>query len=213
MINKKQKKGFTLLEVIFVIIVIGIISITAMNSMERHLRSKTIDTVISAFRYTKHLALIDNKMNPKNELWQKTLWTIGFKECNGKPYIYIGSDMNLNGIIEKSEAAGSSVDNKLYYSNENICNDKDSSPSIFIGKDLDVSSVVFSGCDSETDSVSFDYLGRPHTNINDIEESDYKTLIKKDCIIEISFNSEIEPIILRIRKETGFISVDNRNKL
>lgn len=213
MINKKQKKAFTMIEGIFAIIVIGILATIAMSSVDRHLRESTIDKMLHSLRYTKHLALIDNKMNPSEILWQKSLWTMGFETCDNEIFFYIGSDTNLNGTIEVSEAASSSVDNKLFFSDKNNCSSDLSSEDIFIEKNLLVSSVVFDGCGSNTNSISFDYLGRPHTNINNIELSDYNTLIENDCIITLKFNADLKPIIINIKKETGFISINKREGL
>jgi len=210
---RNLKKGFTMMEMILVIIVIGILAVTALGSANRHLRDKTIDRMLTAFRYTQHLAQTDNRMNPRNVLWQRSLWTIGFKSCDNGLFYYIASDANYDGELTKDEAASSVMDNKLYFSTEGSCNDSDSSQDIFIGKNLSVNSVTFTGCNTESNSLSFDYLGRPYTDVLGEDDSNYDTLIDNDCIITISFDADIKNIILTINKETGFASVANRGGL
>ena len=211
---KNKKTAFTMLELIIVIIVIGILSATALGSANRHIRDKTIDRMLTAFRYTQHLAQSDNRMNPENKLWQRSLWTIGFKSCNKGLFYYIASDKNYDAELTNDEGASSVLDNKLFFATEDDCSGNDISEDILIGKNLYVESAVFSGCTSSSKSISFDYLGRPYTDVLTKDNSNYETLLKKDCTITISFTDDnIKDIKFSIKKETGFILVENRGGL
>ena len=76
----KDHKGFTLIELIFVVIIIGIImSIIVSNPKDTKLREAAIQ-LISHIRYTQHLAMIDDKfaVNDEKAKWYKARWQIRF---------------------------------------------------------------------------------------------------------------------------------------
>ena len=60
----KQSKAFTMIELVFVIVVIGILAALALPRIERDLRQEAADNILAAIRYTQHLALNDNKTDP-----------------------------------------------------------------------------------------------------------------------------------------------------
>ena len=67
----KHTKAFTMLELVFVIVVLGILAALALPRMDRDLRQEAKDNILSAIRYTQHLALMDNKTNPLDANWQR----------------------------------------------------------------------------------------------------------------------------------------------
>jgi len=213
MINKNKLKGFTLIELIFVIIILGIMAAVGIGSVHNTLREDAINNILSSVRYTQHLALTDNKMNPRKAKWQKALWTLKYGKCSGKYRYTIGSDMNLDGKIDKTESAISVVNDKLIYNDTANCKSNDATNDISIGRNFYISSITFKNCGG--DNISFDYLGRPHSNVNNILTSNYNSLNKKDCIITYNFDTNLgfQPIVLTIKSETGFASIKNRGGL
>jgi len=213
MINNKKLNGFTLIELIFVIIILGVMAAVAIGSVKNNIREDAINNVLAAVRYTQHLALADNKMDPNISNWQKSLWTLEYAKCNGKYQYTIGSDMNLNGKINETESAMSVIDDKLIYNNISNCKSNQSSDNISIGKNFYITDIKFKDCGAN--NISFDYLGRPHSNVNKILTSNYSSLNKKDCIITYSFDTSLsfQPIVLTINSETGYASINNREGL
>lgn len=59
--------AFTMIELVFVIVVLGILSALAMPRIDRDLRQEAKDNILSSIRYTQHLALIDEKTNPGSD--------------------------------------------------------------------------------------------------------------------------------------------------
>ena len=57
----KNKKAFTMLELVFVIVVSGILAATFIPRFDRDNLQEAADQVISHIRYTQHLAMVDDK--------------------------------------------------------------------------------------------------------------------------------------------------------
>ena len=210
--NIKLKKGFTMLELIMVIVVIGILAAASMTQHRVTVREDFINNILNSLRYTQHLAMTDNKMNPNNPLWIRSLWTLKHEQCNGNWQYTIASDMNLDGDYQSTEAATSIVDQKLLFTDVNDCESSNYSEDTAIGRKLTVSGINFNGCGAAK-SISFDYLGRPHVNTETMVNSDYSSLLKNNCIITYTFNVDIDPVIVNIARDTGYVSINNRARL
>ena len=75
-----MKKAFTMLELVFVIVVIGIISAMIAPSFGGNNLREAADQVISHIRYTQHLAMMDDKFDINNPTWFKERWQLQFVE-------------------------------------------------------------------------------------------------------------------------------------
>ena len=64
-----MKKAFTMLELVFVIVIIGILAVVAMPSFQRDTLQEAGNQIISHIRYTQHLAMMDDKFNPADATW------------------------------------------------------------------------------------------------------------------------------------------------
>ncbi len=96
-----MKHAFTMIELVFVIIVVGILSVMiALNFQENTLR-QAANQVVSHIRYTQHLAMMDNKFDTNNGKWFRQRWQIRFvkninngaRNCDGEDYLNIWSYM------------------------------------------------------------------------------------------------------------------------
>jgi len=177
--------------------------------MERDLRQEAKDNLLSAIRYTQHLALIDDKTDPFDATWQKELWKITFatSTISNMAFFYtISSDINQNGSISINEAAIDPGNGKyMFNTNGNPTIGANESPNIFIGKKYGINSMTFSGgCSAQ--HIAFDHLGRPHNGIGGAT-NDYSAYMTLDCTITTGFaSSGIDPLIIKIEKETGYVS-------
>lgn len=62
-----MKKAFTMLELVFVIVIVGILSYFVASSFQRNPLREAADQLVSHIRYTQHLAMIDDKFVPSPE--------------------------------------------------------------------------------------------------------------------------------------------------
>ena len=78
-----MKKAFTMLELIFVIVIVGILSFIAASSFQRNTLREAADQLVSHIRYTQHLAMMDDKFDPNDNDWYLGRWQIVFANNSG----------------------------------------------------------------------------------------------------------------------------------
>jgi prepilin-type N-terminal cleavage/methylation domain-containing protein len=215
----KHTKAFTMLELVFVIVVIGILASLALPRIDRDLRQEAADNVLSAIRYTQHLALNDNKTDPSDVNWQNELWQIQFSTTASTGYLFyvIGSDTDHTGgttaYPQKEETAIDPVNGKyMFHISTNSELQADESPNILLGRKYGVSSVTpTGGC--TTQQLAFDQLGRPHRNVGGAGNL-YGTYMTSDCNLTFSFTDNAAlPFSIIITKETGFAYIEGQEAL
>jgi prepilin-type N-terminal cleavage/methylation domain-containing protein len=223
-------RAFTLVELVFVIIVIGILaSVIVPKSQGSRLR-EAADQIVSHIRYTQHLAMMDDKFDPNNNDWFKERWQIQFMNStsvrdDAKWYwsyvIYSDTSLGHSGDPQPYEIARNPMDlskrltggtsaaaGDIKYSDPNATNEMN------LGKKYGIIDVVFSNTCSNgvppnnSKRLAFDYLGRPlKGNIASLD-SPYDTtrLMFERCTITFT-NSAGENINITIEPETGFAQV------
>lgn len=209
-----KHKAFTLLELVFVIVVLGILAALAIPRMDRDVRQEAADNILSAIRYTQHMALMDDVTDPRYNDWQQAFWTFGFEACsdNGAFY-YIASDKDRAGDFDAGEEAVDPV-NGLSLMGQNgqpcesdISGQTGASPNIFITKKFGISDgnyVWSGGCSGTANYIGFDHLGRPHRGYANSSSPDYSSILTSDCNLTLTFDSSnIPPLVITIEKQTG----------
>jgi len=205
----KNSKAFTMIELVFVIVVLGILASLALPRMERDLRQEAADNVLSAIRYTQHLALIDNKTDPSDGSWQKKLWKISF--TNGSYYTVSSENDTKNGAVDKNETAIDPTNGKYMYHLAPNAVQIDESPNVLIGEKYGVSTIAFSGAGCPNKHIAFDQLGRPHNAITGATNN-YGTYMTSDCNITFSFTNNVARAFnIIIIKETGYAYIDGQD--
>lgn len=216
-----MKSAFTMLELVVVIVVLGILASLAMPRMERDVRQDAADNVLSAIRYTQHMALNDNVINPSNANWQQAYWRFGFQGCSDNGiFYYVGSDKDLEGNIDAGEEAiDPSNGLRMNGLNTSPCesdldNQATASPQIFLTKQYGIrdGGVTFTNCGNGNGQyIGFDHLGRPHRGFVPTPSGggsttpDYSSIISTDCTITLDFDDgSLADIQIIIEKETGY---------
>ena len=158
-----------MIELVFVIVVLGILAVYAMPRLDRDRVQEASDAVLSNIRYTQHLALLDNKQKFDDNQWQREFWRIQFESCAASSgfFFSIGSDLDHDGSLDQSETALDPAESKpLFWTNTSSCSsggDGSVSENVFLSKKFGVSSVAGTGGCNGIQYIAFDHLGRPHT--------------------------------------------------
>lgn len=230
-----MKKAFTMLELVFVIVVIGILAATIIPNTKRNPLQEAAVQLASHLRYTQHLAMIDDKYNGNNDTWYKDRWQMIFASSTytggSDVWAYTifsdtaGSSTTTRGDVDVLEVAlnpensnqlmtgGFSSTSELYYGNSNFKGMK----SLNIGNKYGIigsDAVKFSNsCDGSNGSskrIAFDHLGRPmqgdHNSMTGPYNAYRQRLITSLCTITLSDGTE--SIDINIEPETGYVSID-----
>ena len=206
-----------MIELVFVIVVLGIIAAIALPNLDRDLRQEAADNVLSAIRYTQQLALLDDKVDPTDANWQQLLWMIKFTGGAANAYYTISSDTNENGTVEKTECAVDPANGKYMYHNSLNPTQPDESPNVAIDHLYGVNNIANTGGCLAAQHIAFDNLGRPHNGLATTSSgakagNDYATYMSSDCNITFTLD-EGDPFSIIIEKETGFAYVDGQKNL
>jgi len=211
------KNGFTMIELVIVIAVLGILAALAIPRMQRDRTQEAADMILSNIRYTQHMAINDFKENPRDANWQKAFWQIQIESCANSSgmFLTIGSDLDYGGDIAKEEAALDPVNGKpMFWSNTQDCSDGGDdtvSHNVFLTKRFGVESIdTTGGCDG-VKRIGFDHMGRPHVSFSDSDKPDYHSVMKETCTMTFKMKGDADDFSINIEPETGYAYIVNQN--
>jgi len=226
-----MKKSFTLLELVFTIVVIGIISAAVIPRAKSGTLDEAATQVISHIRYTQHLAMVDDKFNSTvGSDWYQRRWQIFFSNTevgsNSKWAYSIFSDKagGNTGNPDVSEIAVNPLDKtKLLtggYSGTVQYDDDQgrNTEKLRIGAKYGIVDIDFTGgcaIAKNKQRIVFDHTGRPFYGSAHLQTKPYKDetsvkLLKSTCNIELCTStctgaSSDEKVVIYIEPETGYI--------
>lgn len=229
-----MKKAFTLLELVFVIVVIGILAIAIIPNTRVNPLQEAAIQLVSHIRYTQHLAVVDDKYNPESidsgtglTKWYKERWQLifsnGTETGDEEAYsIYSDNAGNSTGNVNPSEVARNPENSAQLMSGGfsgaanalNIThNDFIGMKKLNLGYSYGVENVIFVGGCSTARRLAFDHLGRPIQGNLRTTTSAYhaasQRLVVTDCNIILS--NVDNNITIIIRPETGYTCIANEN--
>lgn len=193
-----KKNAFTMLELVFVIVVVGILSVALIPKFERDQAAEAAFQIERHIRLAQHHALVDDRFDGSSD-WQKEMWQIAFTHStanNGDCYD-VFSDKNRLGNVSTNEAAIDPLTRKPLYSN-NCDESGDYNADVLLWKQYGVSDLTFSSSCGGNKYLAFDHLGRPYGQIG--------SRLSGDCVITLSTNDGHSAEIT-IYQETGFAKV------
>ncbi len=231
-----MKKAFTLLELVFVIVVIGILSATVIPTTKENILRKAATQLVAHIRYTQHLAIIDDKFNTLDPIWFEKRWRLKFSNglgTNNKYSYTIFDDRDgaATGNPDPDEIAVNPLDRRkkltggaATVSNTVInTNDKNATKEMNLGLEYGILDVDFSAtCRTANNNklITFDALGRPIKGTTSDMNSSYQSatnasniLISEQCVIDLCSVSDCsvanaeEKISIAVEPETGYVHI------
>jgi len=221
-----MKKAFTMLELVFVIVLIGILAAVMIPDMKSNTLREAATQVISHIRYTQHLAMVNDKFDVSDNVWYEKRWQIHFVNTTGSEnkwsYIIYSDTLNHDGVANINDTiAKNPVDKSKYltggYSAGTLpYSDSRVSKELNIGYKYGIINVDFSdNCKDNSLRISFDHLGRPLYDGAHLLDEPYKDGIKNrlvqndassnPCIITLSNSSD--SVEISIEPETGYVKI------
>ena len=117
-----KKSAFTIIEFVFVIVILGILAFLSLGRMDRDLKEEASSTILSHIRLAQQLALNDNKhRKDNNPSWQRAYWRFEYGKCRNttnledgtaKYYYRVGAATTLDTGFNKNESAINPIDGK-----------------------------------------------------------------------------------------------------
>ena len=201
-----QKSSFTLLETIFVIFILSLLLVYITPKFKISKIRLAKNQIILHLKYTRYIAMLDNKYKSEDEEWYKELWRIKFERCDktyGGFFYTIFSDTNHGGHADKEESLKDPLTKKLIYaSNCNPDHLHNYQANVLLTYHFGIKEINLT-CNN-TDSLGqiiFDNQGNVYTSVKDDLE---KHILDETCTITLEdFNNHKEYI--RIEAKTGYI--------
>ncbi len=207
----KYKKSFSLIELVFIIVIISIISVQFIPKNFKSNLNQAASKIIVHLKNTRYQAMLDNKFNHSDEFWFRERWTLKFQNCQksiGGLYYVVYSDSNHGGHINKTETLKDPLTQKWLYSNYDCIASSDESKDILLTKEYGVTEVEMSCNNTSTiGQISFGYDGQVYTKLGTKSTDTYKYAITKPCLITLYDKSD-DKVTIEIEPNTGFIGID-----
>lgn len=221
-----KHNAFTMLELIFVIVVAGIIIALAMPRMDDSNLRQAADQVVRHIQYTQHLAMMDDKFDDGESNWFNRRWTLRFQPnvvFGGKPFNnawtytifsdlpnFAGHHPDLNGMarnpLDTNKFLSGGYDNTL------SPEDSRAMKELQLNKNFGIQNITFSGgCRANVQYLHFDYLGRPMNSFPN--NAPYETvtpgwhkLLTARCIITLT-DASGNNVQIGVEPETGYAHI------
>jgi len=219
-----MKRAFTLLELVFIIVIIGILAAVILPRTKRSPTREAAIQLVSHIRYTQHLALVDDKYlydvtipvdpsSDEHDRWWKARWQLKFEKSansNNKWSYTIFSDHFGSSVYSGNPNSQTEIATNPQNQQKKLTGGTSAIPynhvkattSMNIGTKYGISNVVFSN--SCHQSIIFDYIGRPMTGTLASFSSPYpiNRLLVNDCNITLVGQDENVSVI--ITPQTGY---------
>ena len=209
-----MKRGFTLIELVFVIVIIGILSAILAPRFNKPSIEEATHQLVSDIRYTQHLAMMDNKFDPIVNGWQRQRWNISFNQLY-RTYTIASNRDGANDLIATDIAVNPANQSILLSGDDATITGVDFSnysSKLDLEDEYGISSLILRGTCAGRDAISFDYLGRPILGDSSNMTSKYlnsanaSELMETRCIIGLITNDNNLREIA-IEPETGYVHI------
>lgn len=191
-----------MLELIFVIVIVGIVTAMVIPRMDRDTIFEATNQTLNHIKYTQHLAMTQDVYNDQAANWFRARWEIQFFACGGYA-VHSDSDLNGNATAARGESAFDPQTKKRLWIDAGCTTpgaDTDFAKANLLAS-YSVNAINFAGCNNNQ-QISFDSLGRPYTS------NTINAVLKQNCDITLTSTSG-ENETIRIHPETGYACMLN----
>lgn len=228
-----MKKAFTLIELVFVMIVLGILTFTLWPKKEPTQALEAARQIVAHIRYTQHLALNDDKFATHKDGtssiakdWYKRLWRITFsssevdKKCKSGGWRYAVYQNIAKGLSDKGQPNGAEEAARNPAQAGKVLSacysglSTNTSDELNLGQTYKIDRIDFSdfATDSRIQGIIFDELGRayPRGDFNQAYDDSRKFKLGNNSYgrIKLSAKDRSRANIL-VFSETGYACVEN----
>jgi len=191
-----------MLELVFVIVVLGILAVAIIPQMDRDNIGEAAYQVARHVRLAQHYALVEDRTNdPSPALWRRTMWQITFiGGTNGQCYqVWADRDASGGSAPADSEKAIDPMTKQFVWGGT-TCSDTQSNvnPGVLLWKKFAVNGVSVCG---NVRNIAFDNMGRPGQI-----SGGTMNFLNADCDIDITTNDGNSATV-RVHQDTGFVEV------
>lgn len=190
-IQNKLTRAFTMIELVFVIVVVGIISAMIAPSFSGNNARQAADQLVSHIRYAQHLAMMDNKFETSNQNWYKNRWNI---DLNTTSYTISYEQYKNDGSNAGTKYASNPIDPGKFL------NPTDTK-ALNLSDEYGVT--ITNNC--STNKIFFDYIGRPFNDTTNPATAPYQNLLQANCTIVLSDGDVANDITVDLYRETGYV--------
>lgn len=214
-----KRFAFTMLELVFVILIISILAVLALPNFNKDLLAEGADQIMTDLRYTQHLAMNDDKFDPNDmrfhlipgysaaydHLWFREYWRTRFYTNSGSVYYAVFSDKDREGNIDTATHTEPAIDplSGTYLYVGNTANDPKNNLNMNLTDTFGIDSVAAT-CDAGNIDIYFDVMGRPFSG-SIAGSNPYTALLQNDC--NITLTSGARNAVITITPVTGYVSL------
>ncbi len=193
------KSAFTLLELVFVIVVVGIISIVLIPNFNKNNSGEAAYQIAEHLRLAQHLAMAED-FTGQSATWQARLWRMRFTNSpQGFCYtVFANRDENRNA--DRIESAIDPLTKLRVYSDAGCNQNQADTPDALLWRRFGVRAVNLNGCGRNA-HIAFDNLGRA----GQVQGTIFIPLIN-NCIINITTDNDENATVVVV-PETGYVDV------
>ena len=220
-----------MLELVFVIVVIGILAATIIPQTKTNPVQEAAIQLASHIKYTQHLAMMDDRYDSDRKddngdvIWYKDRWQLVFStssNTDNQVGYTIFSD-TLGTAVNRGDANEAEIARNPQNSSQRMTGGYTGAVALDInhlsfvgmeklniGKSYGVTSATLGGgCRADWKRISFDHLGRPFQGRQSSMTSPYnigstQRLIKATCTVTLSDGSD--NVVISIEPETGYVN-------
>ena len=204
-----RRFAFTLLELVFVIIIIGILAVLAMPNFRGNPLQTAAEQVAGHIRYTQHLAMMDDKYDFTDATWWQKRWQIRFPHTtiNGVVVYYyeVFRDENKAGNSSLNEEAVDPLTHETIGDGVTAVASIPDKSLVNLTKRYGITTVtgtcVIGGA---YPTIAFDNLGRPYL---DVYTGNFANPVPAAGCTFILTHPTDGTATITVQAETGYISV------